>query len=273
MDITTDNAAPRLVITGCITTEPVPDTISVSQTVGYFGNEKTKTFSNAIVKINDELLYPLGNGKYATSATFAGEPGQTYVLDVALDYDGDGVPEHYTAQTTVPPMHALDSISMRPMSASTADEPVWSVFVHFQDQPGPNTYGSHLYINDMRYTNKVQRYYLNAFGETAAEGQYIRFPVFFIRNEMNWDEEEKILLYTGDRITLELNMLNTAYYEFLQAAKQEINGGNPLFAGPPANVPGNISGGALGVFGAYTVSRQSLVLEEKHGFPQRPAAP
>jgi hypothetical protein len=130
-----------------------------------------------------------------------------------------------------------------------------------------------LYINDLQYTGRIQRYYTNFFGETAAEGQYINFPVFFIRKELSWEEDEKIYLYTGDSITFEMNELSVAYFDFLRAAKQEINGGNPLFAGPPANVPDNISGGALGIFGAYTVSRQFIILEEKYGFPQRPATP
>jgi hypothetical protein len=273
MNIVTDNAAPRPVITGCITTDTMSHIISVSQTIGYFGNEEVNTYSNVLVKINDERLYPLGDGRYATNVSFAGVPGQTYVLDVELDYDGNGVPEHYTAQTVVPAMHILDSISLHLMFSSDENDPVWSVFAHFQDQPGPNTYGAHLYINDIQYTNSIQRYYVNVFGEATAEGQYINFPVFYIRNELNWDEENRIPLYTGDTITFELNELSVEYYDFLRAAKREINGGNPLFAGPPANVPGNISGGALGIFGAYTVSRKFIVLEEKYGFPQRPDVP
>jgi hypothetical protein len=269
MNIITDNAAPRLVITGYITTDAMQHVISVSRTIGYFGNEEIKTYSDAIVKINEARLFSLGDGRYATNASFVGVPGETYVLDVELDFDGNGIPEHYTAQTTVPAMHVLDSVTLR-LATSTTKDSVWSIFAHFQDQPGPNTFGAHLYINGMKYTDKIQRYYVNVFGETAAERQYINFPVFFIQEELGWDEDEKIHLYTGDTITFELNVLSRAYYDFLRAAKREINGGNPLFAGPPANVPGNISGGALGIFGAYTISRQSVVLEEEYGFPQRP---
>jgi hypothetical protein len=274
MNIVTDNAVPRLVITGAITTDTMQHVISISQTVGYFGNEEVKTFSDAVVKINDDLLLPLGDGRYATSASFSGVPGQTYALDVELDYDGNGVAEHYTAQTTVPPMHTLDSASLHIALAQTSDDPVWSVFVHFQDQPGLNTYGAHLYIRSpyysIQYTSSIPYYFLNMFGKTTAEGQYIHFPVFFIQKELTWNDDSKLPLCTGDTLTVELNELTEVYYDFLRSAQREINGGNPLFTGPPANVPGNISSGALGVFGAYTVSRKSVVLEEKYGFPQRP---
>jgi hypothetical protein len=273
MNIDVDNAAPRLVITGSITTDTMPHIVSVSQTIGYFGNDDIKTFSGAIVKINEERLFSLGNGRYATNASFFGVPGQTYVLDVELDYDGNGAPEHYSAQTTVPTMHLLDSISLHLMPSLATYDLVWSIFAHFQDQPGPNTYGAHLYINDIQYTKKLQQYYLNTFNEAAAEAQYISFPVFFIRRELSLDEEDKIYLYAGDTITFELNNIDVVYFDFLRAARLEISGGNPLFAGPPANMPGNISGGALGVFGAYTVSRKSVVLKEEYGFLPRPDEP
>jgi hypothetical protein len=274
INIDTDNAAPRLVIVGHITTDTLPHLISVSQTANYFGDDDPKVFSNALVKINGTPLYPLGDGRYSTDASFFGVPGQTYELDVALDYDGDGASEHYTAQTTVPPMHDLDSISLHLMPSPGRNEPVWILAAHFQDQPGPNMFGAHLYINNIKYTDKLRHYYLNGFGEAAAEGQYINFPIFYISgHELGRDKEDKIPLYTGDTITFELNNMDAAYFDFLRAAKLEINDGNPLFAGPPANAPGNISGGALGIFGAYTASRKFIVLEEKHGFPQRPAAP
>jgi hypothetical protein len=273
MNIDVNNAAPRLVITGCITTDTMPHVISVSQTVSYFGNDDVETFSGATVTLNGNPLFPMGGGQYSTGPGFFGEPGQTYTLEVELDYDGNGAPERYSAQAAVPLMQTLDSASLRPMLSSATGDPIWSVFVHFQDPPGPNAYGSHLYINEMKYTDKIQYYFLNAFGETAADGHYIHFPVFFIGRELNRGEADKINIYAGDTVTVELNSMTEVYYDFLRTARLEINGGNPLFAGPPANVPGNISGGALGVFGAYTASRQSIVLKEENGFPPRPDEP
>jgi hypothetical protein len=40
-------------------------------------------------------------------------------------------------------------------------------------------------------------------------------------------------------------------------------GSNPLFSGPPANVKGNISNGAIGFFAAYTTSRSRIKVENK----------
>ena len=261
MDISTDYATPRLVITGCVTTDTAAHIIKISRTAPYFGTELPQTYSSADVQINGIRLRPLGNGEYATDRSFCGVSGETYTLDVRVDFDGDGVPEHYSASAVMPPLHVLDSITLSSIQLATTRSP-WMLLMHFQDLPGPNYFGSHLYINDVLYSNKVSRYFLNYFGEYVAEGQYIRFPAtsFLIRDEMRWENDEPFYVHPADSLTLELNTLSEAYFEFIRTARQEINGGNPLFAGPPANVPTNLSGGAIGVFGAYTVSRKSLIL-------------
>ncbi|MDR3235945.1 MAG: DUF4249 domain-containing protein [Prevotellaceae bacterium] len=271
IDLTTNNAAPRLVITGYITTEARQHTVSVSQTMPYLGAAEHITFSHAVVKINDDELSAAGNGVYVTDSSFCGVPGHTYKLDVELDYNGDGVSERYTAETTMPPMHTLDSITLFPAFENMpADDPTILVLVHFQDLGNViNTFGAHLYINDTLYSNKIQRYFLNPFDLYAADGMYINFLPYALRKEMRWDNEQRKYIYSGDTITVELNMIAPDYFEFIRTASLEISGGNPLFAGPPANVPSNISGGALGYFGSYTISRATTVLSDKYGFPKR----
>ena len=56
------------------------------------------------------------------------------------------------------------------------------------------------------------------------------------------------------------------YYKFLEALKTEAGYHNPLFDGPPANVIGNISNGALGFFAAQSLARTSAIIpsSKKH---------
>jgi hypothetical protein len=268
MDITSDYITPRLVITGYITTDTTVHTVHVRRTAAYFGKEQQQTYSNAVVKINNVTLQPAGNGEYRTEASFAGVSGETYTLDVQLDFDGDGVQEHYTAVTTMPEKHVLDSVSLASIRQLT-NTPPWMLMVHFQDLPGPNNFGVHLYIDQTSgrkiwYSEQLRRYFINNFGDHAAEGQYIRFPAlsYIINKTMRWYNDEQIELQPGDTLTAELNTLAPEYFEFIRAAQTEIDGGNPLFAGPPANMPSNIQGGALGVFGAYTTSRQQVIIPQ-----------
>ncbi len=276
INIDVDNAVPQVVITGRITTDTTVHTVTVAQTMRYFGIEAPKTFSNATVTINDALLQSLGNGVYGTDPGFYGEPGKKYQLKVELDVNDDGHTSYYTAEAVMPPMHRLDSIYLRPLIPDMdMTNPHWVIIANFMDiKDVPNLFGGGLWINEINFSENLRRYFLNFNDEMAADGQYIRFPLvpeFILRKDMNRnDEEEDFLLYTGDMITVELSMLDKPYFDYLRAAKTEISGSNPVFAGPPANVPSNIQGGALGIFGAYTVSRQSLVLKREHGFPDRP---
>lgn len=275
IDINTDNAAPQVVITGYITTEAKVHTVTVAQTVRYIGMDMPKTFSNAKVTINGIPLSGMGDGVYGTDPGFYGEPGKTYRLEVELDVNGDGILSYYSAEAVMPVMHTLDSIYLLPVSPDMdMNNPHWLMMVNFMDvKDVPNYFGAHLYINEVKYSNSLHRYFLNENGETTADGQYIVFPLvpeFILRKEMSWNDEHDLLLYTGDTLTVELNMMDGPYYEFIRTAKKEIAGSNPVFAGPPANVPGNIQGDAIGIFGAYTVNRKSLVLKKEYGFPEKP---
>jgi hypothetical protein len=268
MDITSDYMTPRLVITGYITTDTTAHKIQVRRTAAYFGKEQQETYSNAVVKINDQQLWSVGNGEYDTDSSFYGVSGETYQLDVWLDFDEDGTDEHYTATTVMPTLHVLDSITLASISPGVT-RPPWMLMVHFQDLPGPNYFGVHLYIHqtsgrEIWYSEQLRRYFINSFGDYAAEGQYIRFPAlsYLIMESMYWYEDERIELHAGDTLIAELNTLAPDYFEFVRTAQLEIGGGNPLFAGPPANMPSNIQGGALGIFGAYTTSRQRLIIPQ-----------
>jgi hypothetical protein len=271
IDITTDNDSPKLIITGLITTDTMAHKIQISRSVQYLGNENIKYYLDGIVKLNgidlqaDSLL-----NAYITPPDFYGIPGKEYNLDVWIDFNGNNNVEHYTASATMPDYIALDSINLNALHGTdTQGGPPWILSVAFQDPPGPNYYGAGLFINKFNYTGSLTYYFVNEFNASVEDGKYITFPVFFINKEMRHKdiEDQKIYLKPGDTLTLSLNSMNLDYFNFIKAAKQEIDGGgNPLFAGPPANVPSNINGGALGIFGAYTISRKQIYLPETPTF-------
>ena len=271
INIDTDNNNPRLIITGIITTEQGIHKVQVSRSVQYLGNEPTKYYLDGRVYINDtrltaDSLY----SAYITDRYFYGIPGKTYKLDVWVDFDEDGTDEYYTSTVVMPDFVELDSIFLGSMSITNPLGPPWMLFVSFQDPIGNNYYGAKLMINKLNYSASLANYFINNFSAATEDGKYIKFPVFYIDKELEYEDNgEKLPLNPGDKLTLSLNNLCPEYYDFVKAAKQEINGGgNPLFAGPPANVPSNISNGALGIFGAYTVSSKQVFLPETPIFPR-----
>jgi len=56
--------------------------------------------------------------------------------------------------------------------------------------------------------------------------------------------------------------INREYNDFLSDAQIELQGSNPLFSGPPANVKGNISNGAFGFFSAYSATRSYAIVTD-----------
>ena len=261
---------PKLVITGTLSTEPCYQIIEISSTVPYFGTDLPVNIDAARVLLNDMVLIRDAPGIYTTGGNFAAVEGETYVLEVWIDFDGDGQEEYYSATTTVPYVHVLESLSVRSLIPGEVDVP-FILLAGFQDTPGENYYGAALWINDDLYSNRILRYYVHSLNDYSQDGSYIRYPIpeWILTESLVWDNGETYDLYSGDVLTVELQTLSKEYYRFLQEAKIEKNQHFPLFSGPRGNVTGNISGGALGIFGSYAVSRKSAILPKCPGLPER----
>ena len=63
-----------------------------------------------------------------------------------------------------------------------------------------------------------------------------------------------------DTILVETRSLSRNYYNFLVTFMLETVWNQGGGAGPPANIKGNISNGALGYFSAHSVSRNSAIV-------------
>ena len=272
MEISTDNMNPKPAISCILTTDTGRCYVHVSRTLAYFGQDSAETYDAKVKLDGKQLEFVHGSGgSYRTDSTFRGIPERSYLLEVWLDFDKDGEPEYYRAEATVPRMVDLDSITLSSISVSGAEykDPPWLVVVNFQDKPGRDYYGANMYVNGVKFSFSYSNYYLNQFDANIEDGRYIRFPTYYINDEFNWYKDTKMYLQAGDTITIELNNMSESYFNFAKTAKLEVSGSNPLFAGPPANIPGNISNGAVGIFGTYTVSRKSIILPETEHFKKK----
>jgi hypothetical protein len=68
-----------------------------------------------------------------------------------------------------------------------------------------------------------------------------------------------MFLSSGDEVIVEYNRVEKGYYNFIEQAQHVKNGENPMFGGPPSNIQGNISNGAVGYFAAYSPARLKAV--------------
>ena len=251
IDIELDESSVRLVVEGSVTTDTMAHKIVLSKTTSYFYDQESPSVSGASVSITagerNIQLFEKNPGVYYTDSTFYGLEGLTYTLNITLASPVGGHTE-YSAS-------AYMSNSVRIDSANLIFHPEWSdsgfyeVQCYLKDPPTDDFYRFLIYKNGKMLSDTLDEWFVT--DDRFFNGSYIKGAGVAFLDQGS--ENEK--LESGDEITLELNCLEQDYAGFLWDAQSELRGSNPLFSGPPANVKGNISNGAIGFFAAYTTSR------------------
>ncbi len=256
IDLDLNSTARRLVVEGFINSDTTQQHIRLTLSGDYFDNQSMPPVTGATVKLStdeEELVleemaeFP---GYYFTPANFYGKPGKTYHLSInSVDVNNDGETETYTAQSYMPPLLQGDSIQIGYEKIWN----MWKVLLFAKDpQETENFYMFRLLINNKLWTNSL----------SSTE---IADDAMFDGNDINgvWvfglDTKEDENIYKKDTLTLEMCFIDETFFEYMKAIDEETEPKTPLFSGAPANVPGNISNNALGVFAAYSVDRLSTI--------------
>ena len=258
MEIETEEGFIRLVVDGSISTEKTKHTVRLTTTEGYFSGQPFTPVTSATVTITDGYaVYPLretGSGKYQTMSGVFGIPGRRYRLNIKLSKSVGGYTE-YSAETDLLPPAKLDSVSVK-FYPDWDEQGMWEVKGYFQDSPDPDYYRFLLYRNGNSMTNSLSDWYIT--DDFFFNGKYLRGTT------LGWlsQHQEHEALQKGDTLTAEVQVLHADFARFLLGMKSNLYGSNPLFSGPPANVKGNITNGAIGYFSAYSISRAQMVITE-----------
>jgi hypothetical protein len=243
IDIKTDDASPRLIIYGHISTDTMRHSIRITRSAGYFAADSPEGVRNASVTIsdNDGKVIPLTEdgtdpGLYRTAADVYGEEEKTYTLDVRLDFDGDHVAEHYQASSYLTGINFIDSVGLQ---ASAIFKNTVEVLLYAQDMPEENFYSIFVAINDEIVNSTINKFFI--MDDMFINGQYIDgVACYYLRQDPEDEEDEIEILYVGDKVTLNINAVPKEYAVFIGNVQSEIRGSNPIFGGPPANVETNI---------------------------------
>ena len=286
IDLRNDGMAPMLVINAILTDTIIgfgyeyvsENKVVISKTTPFFSPEYTEAVIGAKVWINSDSLTMAYSGTYGLERGFWGVPGKSYTLTVHYDINGDGIDEIYTATTTMPQKYQLDSLSLIPISWGSDFNALLSL--HFQDSVGTDYFGAKLsnkndQVHSKIYSDRVLRYCLFRHELFSSEDKHrILQPEDFtwiIRHKMRHNNNDEYLVFAGDTLSVQLEALSPEYHRFLDVAKTELSHNNPFFSGPRANLPTNIKGGAIGIFGAYTSSSATLAIPiYTPGLPKRP---
>lgn len=251
IEIELDESSVRLVVEGSVTTDTMAQKIVLKKTTSYFYDQESPLVSGASVSITAGerkiQLFEKDPGEYFTDSTYYGLEGLTYTLNITLASPVGGHTE-YSASSIMNNSVRLDSAGLI-FHPEWSDSGFYEVQCYFKDPPSSDYYRFLIYRNGKILSDTLDEWFVT--DDMFFNGSYIRGAgVAFLDQE---SENEK--LEAGDEVILELNCLGQDYAGFLWGAQAELRGSNPLFSGPPANVKGNISNGAIGFFTAYTTSR------------------
>lgn len=253
IDIELDESYTRLVVEGYMTTDANQNYVRLTKTTSYFYNEQPPAVTGATVIVSDGdtswQLSEQANGIYRFDPPVAGEIGKTYELNITLNEalnDQTG----YTASSKINPINEIDSIAV----AFRNNWNFWEVKCYAQDPPTTEFYMFRILKNGMMVTDSIDE--VMVVDDVLYNGSYTNGIGVGWLDETRADERLRI----GDTVEVLMSSITESYTSFIWNLQQEAGYQNPLFGGPPANVPGNISNGALGFFAAYSNTRASTIV-------------
>lgn len=253
-----DQENSRLVVEGNITDQTKIHTVKLTRTSSYYEDQAAPKETGAIVTIFDGTSTHIltennsSPGVYETSPTYKGVIGKTYTLNITTANN-----DNYTASSTLTSVAPIDSVHIDLQKGFKSEEPEDYVLAikHFGPEPATigNNYMWFVTLNNINITETVSD--IMFVTDEFVNGNYI--SGFNIHEII----VEEVPVVDTLRFNVEIHSISREYHDFLLAIvlETEYNGG--LFSGPPANIPSNISNGALGFFRASAVYSKYIEIE------------
>jgi hypothetical protein len=238
IDLPLRDSDARLVIEGGITDDSGSCRVRLSRVVNYNASNDPSLVSGAnVVLFDNDLQYSLTEvqtGLYA-NPQLVGIPGHTYRLEVMVDG------ENYSSTSYMPLKVEIDSLTLEEQSFFFDTALV--THVHFKDPAGQENY--------YRYRSRI--------GDLMSKDIQVDRDLFFDGQDIDqplFGGGRKP--FPGDTIFVELWGIDKGVYEYYNTLNSILGGAGPSVASP-ANPTSNITGGAMGYFSAYTISRSWII--------------
>lgn len=238
IDIDIPSSDKKVVIEAEVTTEMDSSYVKITQTADYYSTAPAPFIANATVTINGVAFLHKGNGIYKPASPFVGELNKTYLLDVQQS----GIT--YKATSTLTPMFKIDSVVPVYKPEEGFLEDGYTVVYHANDDRPLTKYTyyrfgitSHVTHADSLFNTKI------LFDNASTQAGRYTFEIPFLR------------LQKGDTCIQVFRSVDKNMFEFIRAYDEQTSGAPGPFQSPPANLPTNISGGAIGYFATYDVKR------------------
>lgn len=249
VDLDLEQSEPRLAVEAIITDQPTLNYVKLHLSAPYAKNIEPQAVTNAQVDLVDNTgtstsLIHEGQGVYKPVGQFTGVVGQTYTLTIRANG------KTYTATSTLHPVAPLDKVTYKYVDGKNDDfgrKEGYYISTAFRDSAGvKNYYKLNIAVNGQLKQNETSDIIITE--DKLYDGSYlddIQVPATFAKN---------------DTLDVSLLSLTREAYEFYSAL-QGLSGQGGLFGRNPANLPTNISNGAVGFFSASSVSTRAITIE------------
>ncbi len=236
-----NSADPAIVIEGQVTNYPGPYQVRITTTTDFYDPSTVPPVNNATVYVEDDLghswYFTEQRPGYYNNDQFTGEPGRTYSLNVKVK------DRFYHATSYMPPPVSIDSLDQGYFAGTRFADAGYYIILYFTDPPDTtNYYRIRLYKGDQAGT------VIYVLDDQLMDGNPVNLLLFGSAYE------------AGDTAVVELQSIDEKVYRFLLTLSN-VNASSP--SGPeytPANPETNLSGEALGYFGAVSLSRDTIIL-------------
>jgi hypothetical protein len=248
IDIQLDEAQTRLVVEGYLTNEAKEHMVRLTKSAPYFSNQTAPMVEGATLTLSDGntnlTLTEKSPGIYVTPNDYAGIPGKTYQLTIVL---AEPLADQttFTASCFMNDVVQTDSIQVE--YHSDWGKGIWEVKWYAQEPLGDNFYLFRAFKNDSVFADSIKNWVVvddRFIDGNSTNGIGVKY-FWKMRNQ---------IIRPGDKITLQVCGITKDYQTYVEFTRRAVDFQSPMFGGPPTNVPGNISGGAVGYFAAYAVS-------------------
>lgn len=244
IEIELDYMKPKLVIEGVITDDDNQCIIKLSKTTDYFNHNANPAVSDAVITLTDNTgtvveFNEVEPGNYLGKDVYAKS-----LMNYTLSILSDG--ELYMAEATVPQKVTIDSLTCRYNPESIFYEVGYVVSCHFSD-PGESR--NFYRLKTYNINNKLKaRYSKELYNDDVNNGNNV---------VLTWSNDA---YQQSDTVVVELYSLYEKTYDYYKTLFP-ISGGTEMMSfTTPANPNTNLSNGALGYFGAYTISRDTIII-------------
>ena len=242
IEIELDYMKPKLVIEGVINDNQC--IIKLTKTTDYFNQKINPTVSDAVITLTDSagtivIFNEIEPGIYMENSLQA-KPKIIYTLNILSEG------EEYVAKATVPEKVNINSLTSQYYSESIFYEVGYVVSCHFLD---PGEFRNFYRLKTYNISDSTKAKY--------SKDIYIDDLFNGNRVDLTWSYN---VYQEFDTVVVELYTLDAPTYEYYKTLFPISGGSEMQSMTTPANPNTNISNGALGYFGAYTISRDTIII-------------